>query len=204
MSNLDLNQLRNTLRENARRGDVRPDEPRRKIVVDRDGKIRHGNEVGLSDHRELSEVPQELFATLGSILRNLFAEDRDVASLAHFGGDRLARDRAIVREKLPWGTTEVLVDGTTGFVYDITDEFGEHYRMVVYFDGSEYQVKVVDPEIEGHYGVTDAHIFSDGRLCLRPPAGGMPTLAEAYAKSALWANGFTVRRQGDPFPWPSH
>ena len=204
MANLDLNQLRSTLRENARRGDVRPDEPRRKIVVDRDGKIRHGNEVGLSDGRELSEVPQDLFAGLGSALRSIFAEDRGTASLSHFGGDRLARDRAVVREKLPWGTTEVAVDGTTGFVYGFTNDFGEFYRMVAYFDGSEYQVKVVEPEIESHYGVGDAHVFSDGRLCLRPPAGGMPTLAEAYAKSVLWADGFTVRRHGNAFPWPSH
>ena len=204
MASLDLNQLRNTLRENARRGEARPDEPRRKIVVDRDGKIRHGDDVGCRDRRELSEVPQELFAALGDLLRNLFVDDRDPPSLTRYGDHRLDRDRASVRDKLPWGTTEVTVEGTTGFVYDIVDEFGAHYRMVVYFDGSEYQVKVVEPEIEGHYGVTNAHVFGDGRLCLRPPAGGMPTLAEAYAKSVLWATGFTVLRRGGEFPWPSH
>ena len=102
MASLDLNQLRNTLRENAQRGEARPSEPRRKIVVDRDGKIRYGDEVSSRDSRELSEVPQELFAALGELLRSLFVDDRDPPWLTDYGGHRLDRDRAIVRAKLPW------------------------------------------------------------------------------------------------------
>jgi len=210
MANLDLNLLRRTLQENASSGQTHPIEPHRKIVVGRDGKIRHGNELGLADQRELSEVPQDLFAGLVSMLRQrLFGSQAvthvpPVAPVVRRPGGRLARDRAVVREKLPLGTKEISVAGTMGFVYQITDEFGESYTMVIYFDGSEYQVKVVAPEIEGHYGVAAAHVFSDGRLCLRPPAGGMPTLAEAYAKSVLWATGFTVFRRKKVFPWPSH
>jgi hypothetical protein len=199
MSQLDLNQLRKTLIKNAQRGDARPAESWRMVVVDRNGKIRRADEVNLSKRRELSVVPQEVFAGIREFVLN-----SDTPELSDFGGDRLARDRDVVREKLPDGTREITVEGTTGWVYKINDEFNEPYAMMAYFDGSEYQVKVLEPAIEGHYGVTDAHIFSDGRLCLRPPAGGMPTLAEAYAKSVLWANGFTICRRAGHFPWPRH
>ncbi len=187
MTNLDLNHLRQTLRENAQRGDARPDDPRQKIVVGRDGKIRHGDDIGGADRRALSEVPQELFAD------------------GWFGGDnRISRDRDVARAKLPAGTREVNVDGTTAFVYSINDEFGETYTLCAYYDGGEYQVKVVSPAIESEYGVGNAHIFGDGRLCLRPPAGGMPSLADAYGRSVLWANGFSILRRTGEFPWPAH
>jgi hypothetical protein len=199
MSILDLNQLRKTLIKNVQRGDARPAEIRTMVVVDRNGKIRCADEVNLNERRELSVVPQEVFAGIRE-----FALNSDTPELSDFGGDRLARDRAVVRDKLPEGTREIWVDGTTGWAYEINDEFNEPYVMMAYFDGSEYQVKVLEPAIEAHYGVKEAHIFSDGRLCLRPPAGGMPTLAEAYAKSVLWATGFTVCRRAGHFPWPCH
>jgi len=197
MATLDLNELRRTLLDNAERGQTHPNEPSRKVVVDRDGKIMRADDAGLLDQQELSEVPQEVFAGPLNALRTILGRSGSA-------GKRLERDRGIVRAKLPWGTTEVSVDGMTGFVYEITDEFSQPYTMVAYFDGTEYQVKVVAPEIETQHGVMAAHVFSDGRLCLRPPAGGMPSLAEAYAKSVLWANGFTIFRQTGKFPWPSH
>lgn len=41
------------------------------------------------------------------------------------------------------------------------------------------------------------HLFRDGRICFGE-YGGIETLDAAYAKSVIWANGFTIfDRTGD-------
>jgi len=113
----------------------------------------------------------------------------------------LLRDRAAVELALPASTREVKVAGVRGFLFPVTSEAGDPYQLFVWFDGSGYQVKVVSPEVEG----CDAHVchlFLGARLCLGPGAGGgQATLEGAYAKSVLWANGFSVWRRTGTFPF---
>lgn len=188
--NLDLNRLRDTIRENQRRGETRPDLPSQRILVDREGKVRFGDEVTESA-RELSEVPQQTF---GGILDSLFGSSTASA-------DRLARDREVAKRKLPFDTREAVQGCVTTFVYSVTDEFGQRYQLAAYFDGDEYMVKLVYPPLEGEIGVETGHVFHDGTLCLREPFGGMPTLEAAYARSVVLVNGLSVVRRGGQFPF---
>jgi hypothetical protein len=111
------------------------------------------------------------------------------------------RDRAAVELALPAATREVNVGGTRGFLYPVTSEAGDPYKLFLWFDGSGYQVKVVSPEVEGcdpHV----CHLFPGGRICLGPGAGGgMDALDAAYAKSVLWVNGFSAWRRTGSFPF---
>ncbi len=174
---LDLNRLRDLILEHQRRGEELPVRPAEKVFVDPEGRILLGPPSG--KEQVLSEVPQGIFA----------------------GWDkRLARDREAAARKLPANTRFLVVDGVPGWLYTITDEFGRSYTMFLYFDGSLYQVKVVWPEVEGRYDPHRGHLFRDGRICLGPN-GGLPTLEQAYAKSVLWANGFTVFERTGIFPF---
>lgn len=192
--NLDLNRLRDTLRSNERTGDVLPERPSQKVLVDREGRVRFGDEVADGARDQYSVVPQNIFA---GVLDALFG-----SSTA--GSERHQRDRLTVREYLPSNTREVVQGELPLFMYDVIDEFGELYELAAYFDGDEYQVKLVWPELEEVFSVTEGHVFSDGRLCLRPPGNGMPRLKDAYARSVILVNGLTVLRRGGEFPFPSH
>jgi len=195
MTQLDLNRLRETLRDNAREGDAHPDEPRRQLLVTREGKLRFGNDVGPFEKRTLSEVPQQTFAAgVRNLLDSLFG--RSPAS-----EERLAADRQTARERLPRETVELTIAGTPTWVCPVRCEFGQRYKLAFWFDGSEYQAKLVEPALEGQFDVHTAHVFSDGRLCLRSPTGGMPTLDQAFAKSVLLVNGLTVLRERGVFPF---
>ena len=112
----------------------------------------------------------------------------------------LTRDRQTVSQKLPNNTRELSHNGVTGWLYQITSQLGDDYTLFAYNDGSQYQVLVVFPEVAGHYNVHDAHLFSDGRICLQD-GGGMPTLESAYAKSVLWASGFSIFARTRQFPF---
>ena len=124
-----------------------------------------------------------------------------------FGGleERLARDAQTVRSKLPANAEFAQIQGTPGWFYSFTCEFGERYVMFIYFFGSNYQVRVIEPEVEGKYSPHDGHLYADGRICFGT-GGGMPTLESAYAKSVLWANGFSAYKAaklaGSPIPFP--
>lgn len=124
----------------------------------------------------LSKVPGKVFATV------------------------LTCDRQIINQKFPANTQELRQNGVTGWLYQITSELGDHYTLFAYNDGSQYQVLVVFPEVAGNYDVHDAHLFSDGRICLQD-GGGMPTLESAYAKSVLWATGFSIFVRTGQFPF---
>ncbi len=92
------------------------------------------------------------------------------------------------------------IDDVEGWLYDIVDECGEEYTLFVYHDGSMYQVKVVYPEVEGQYDPHHGHLYPDGTICLSDE-GGVSKLEYAYAKSVLWANGFTIFLQTEEFPF---
>ncbi len=124
-----------------------------------------------------------------------------LASLAS-GFTRDLRDRAIVEAKLPGSTRRIVADGVAGWLYPVASELGDRYELFVWFDGSAYQVKVVAPDLEGRCGLHSCHLFPDARLCLGDdPTGGMPTLESAYAKSVVWANGFSVYQRTGRFPF---
>jgi hypothetical protein len=181
---VDLNELRTRVLRNQAQGNETPTRPQDKVLVDHDGKIVMGSDLQPEAARELAEVHQGVFASLE---------------------DRVKHDAAVVAKKLPSNAEFARVQGTPGWFYGVESEFGDHYEFFVYFNGSSYQVKVVEPEVEGRFSPHDGHLYEDGRICFGQ-ASGMPTLESAYAKSVLWANGFSAydaaKRAGRPIPFP--
>ena len=176
---LDLNRLRATILENQKEGAALPVAQQRKIVVDREGRIAVGG-----DARDVTgpvtEVVQDTF---------------------HAAGSRAVEE---ARVYLPAATRFDVVDGFEVFTYTVSTNFGTPVVLSAYFDGSNYQVKLVSPELEHawmnpHIG----HIFEDGRLCLSTDhGGGQPTLRQAFAKSVVWAEGVAAMLAGAPvFPY---
>jgi hypothetical protein len=120
-------------------------------------------------------------------------------------GDALARegrDRLAAELCLPAKARRVTAQGTSGFLYPVTCEEGDPYTMFLWFDGSAYQVKLVMPEIDRRADPHACHFFPDARLCLGgDPGGGTPTLEGAFARSVLWANGYSHWRRTGRFPF---
>ena len=171
---VDLNELRNRVLSNQQSNTDLPNSPNRSVFVDKEGNIVLQPQSG--EQRQLSRVPQKTFAA------------------------NLTLDRQVVAQKLPSNTQEMQLDGITGWLYHITTELGDPYTMFAYHDGSLYQVLVVFPEVAGRYNVHNAHLFSDGSICFGE-GGGLPTLEQAYAKSVLWATGFSVYLRHGLFPF---
>jgi hypothetical protein len=102
---------------------------------------------------------------------------------------RLLRDQAVVDGNLPSATRHRVVDGVRGWLYPVTSELGD-------------AVQVVEPALEGRADLHACHLFRDARICLGERAGGgMPTLAEAFSKSVVWCNGFSVYQRTARFPF---
>jgi hypothetical protein len=120
-------------------------------------------------------------------------------------GDALAResrDRLAAELCLPASAKRVTAQGTTGWLYRVTSEQGDPYTMFLWFDGSAYQVKVVVPELDPFADPHACHLFRDARLCLGGDrGGGVPTLEGAFARSVLWANGYSRWRRTGHFPF---
>lgn len=169
---LDLNELRNRVLENQQRGNDLPTS--KPVHVDNEGNITLDPQA--AQQRNLSQVPQKTFAY----------------SLHH--------DRQIVAQYLPSNTQEIQFNGVTGWSYQIESELGEKYRMFAYNDGELYQVIVLFPEVAGQYNQHNAHLYNDGRICFGLE-GGLPTLQQAFAKSVLWANGFSIFLKTGQFPF---
>jgi hypothetical protein len=116
----------------------------------------------------------------------------------------LVNDRHFAKDRMPRDTREIKSDGYTGFKYDITCEFKNKYQLFVYFTGSRYRVLVIDPIVErgplGH----ESHVLPDGSLCLEPTIQGCRTLEQAFAKSVLWANGYSVYKVTGLFPYSAN
>lgn len=175
---LDLNELRAQILDNRQRGDMLPARLDKRVFVDRQGGIVLGSTVQPGEERELSEVQQGVFAATSA---------------------RLARDQEIVARTFPPNTRCLTVDGVTGWLYSIVNEYGEPYTLFAYHDGSLYQVKVVFPEVEGRYDPHHGHLFPNGCICFGS-VGGLDSLEHAYAKSVVWATGFTAFRNIGAFP----
>lgn len=118
-------------------------------------------------------------------------------SLARESRDRLAADGC-----LPAQARRVSVQGSAGWLYPVTTEQGDRFRLFLWFDGAAYQVKVVEPVLDSCMDPHACHAFPDARLCLGgDPGGGMPTLDGAFARSVLWANGYAEWRRTGRFPF---
>ncbi|MFJ7205324.1 hypothetical protein ACIQWR_17495 [Streptomyces sp. NPDC098789] len=153
------------------------------VYVDREGKVRLG--TGGQDDAPLSRVPQSTFA-------------------ANANAARLERERRVVATKMPANTYYEDAPGAEGWVYEISTMFEHRYVMCARFDGVEYQVRLIEPELESlpSHDQHGFHLYHSGLICLSERSGsGQPTLEEAYARSATWALGVDFVRMGRPFPF---
>ncbi|WP_291208710.1 hypothetical protein [Hyphomonas sp.] len=151
--------------------------PAQKIVATRDGRLITGDQAA---NQPVTTVQTDTFAY-----------------------PNLSRDRDYAITHMPPGTVEVTLSGVTGWRYAFINEYGEPFDMFAFYDGSYYQVLLLQPELEARWmSPHTGHIYSDGRICFGTSYNsGRKTLGEAYAKSVLWATGITVALQGFPFPW---
>jgi hypothetical protein len=175
----DLNLVRELFYRAQRSNELYPSDPADQVTVGKDAVIRVG--VAAGDDPSLSKVQQGTFAATRSEV-----------------------EATTVRQKLPNNTARLTVDGVDGWAYSFLTEFQDRFELFAYFDGVDYQVMLIAPELEGRVNPHDAHLFTGGRLCLSSnPASqsGQPTLEEAYSKSVLWANGMSLYLQGHTFPW---
>jgi hypothetical protein len=179
----DLNKIAEAARENQRRGEVDPSDPSRQMFTDTDGNILMGDQVDPARAERMSKIPQETF----------FAAN---------DSPRLALERRIVEDKLPRTTFQASDGSTTGWVYPVTNEFGDDYKLFVWYDAgtATYKVSVVEPDLRGKVGVEDCHLYSDGTICLKQEGGpGYRNLEDAYARSVLWTRGASCYRRGYGF-----
>jgi hypothetical protein len=124
-----------------------------------------------------------------------------LASFAE-GFTRVLRDKAQAEGMLPASTRYVSVERARGWLYPVSTELGDAFRLFLYFDGADYQVRVVEPEVDGRFDPHVCHLLPDGRLCLSEEAGrGMPSVEAAYARSVVWCNGFSVFLRDGQFPY---
>ncbi|MET3984188.1 hypothetical protein [Streptomyces sp. PvR034] len=175
----DLNAIRDSFfASQSKKGTVQQE-----VYVDREGKVRLG--TGGQDDAPLSRVPQSTFA-------------------AGVDAARLERERRVVAAKMPANTYYEDAPGAEGWVYEISTMFEHRYVMCARFDGVEYQVRLIEPELESlpSHDQHGFHLYHSGLICLSERSGsGQPTLEEAYARSATWALGVDFVRMGRPFPF---
>lgn len=182
------------------------------------------NEVDLNHLRDLVKrgqrkqndasvpVTQQVFVDKGKIVVGEDVADRDSRALTRidtetpFAG-RLDHERETVEEKFPEGTELLISDeGTPGWLYEITCELGTTYTFWTYRDDVDgyYKTKIINPSIEDWTDSHGGHVYVRyGRLCLDTRYNnGAPTLEKAYARTVLWATGFSiVKRTGNEFPF---
>jgi hypothetical protein len=116
------------------------------------------------------------------------------------GSTRARRDAATAAERLPAAAREVVVEGVRGWLYPVATSQGDRYELFAWFDGSGYQVRVASPDLWGRDDLHACHLFRDARICFGAwEGGGMATLEGAYARSVVWANGFSAYRRSGRF-----
>ena len=179
MPETDLNEVRDRIKRAQRRGTPYPQAAKEKVTVDRQGGIRLGETAGTSE--VVSNVHHGTFAAAST---------------------RLRQDQQIAATKLPVNTVYVDEPDVRGWLYSIRTELDDDYTLFAYFDGTDYKVKLVAPDLEGSLPAHGGHLFSNGLICLDERKGsGQPTLEEAYSKSALWALGASYVQRGYKFPF---
>lgn len=173
--------------ENQRNDEALPDEKKKKLVADENGKIIVADDVA-SAGKKTTEIEQSPF------------ESSDT--------QRQADDWGYARKSMP-NAERKSFNGknggeVNGILYAFRCERNNPYTMFAWYNGASYQVKVLEPrDIENHWkSAHSGHLFSDSRICFGANfGGGQPTLPKAYSKSALWASGFSVALETGVFPW---
>ncbi|WP_157519685.1 hypothetical protein [Herbidospora daliensis] len=109
------------------------------------------------------------------------------------GDFRTADDAGYAASHMPRNTVFVERDRARGWMYSFQTGRGRAYTLFAYFDGRDYQVNVIAPELTG------IHILPGGRIRLGD--SGPASLEEAYAKSVLWAAGMDAALAGRSAPF---
>jgi hypothetical protein len=175
----DLNRLRDIIRSAQHQGDQYPVDPTARVAVGSEGEIYTGD---APEGRPLSKVQHGTFAAR--------VRGREVGDL-QWAAAHMPRNTRFIDHR-----------DARGWCYSFRSQMGRPYTMFAYFDGNSYQVKLVEPRLEGVLGVHSSHLFANGKLCLSQNGGsGQPSLEEAYSKSVLWATGMDVVLAGYPFPF---
>jgi hypothetical protein len=179
---VDLNKLRDALVTAQENGGQSTD-PAKQIYVGREGELLMGNEAVGAER--IAEVTTDTFYVF-------------------YAQSRVEEESEFVRSNMPQNTVRVS-DGTyEGWAFTVSNEFGDAYKLFMYYHPSfgVYRVVLVDPHMEG--GVVDAHgthLWPDGHLCLtrEHPGNGYPSMAQTYAKAAVWTRGASCYRRGYGF-----
>lgn len=175
----DLNRLRDIIRTAQQTGESYPADPKSRITVGPEGEIYTG------------DAPQG--APLSKVQHGTFAARVD---------GREVSDTVWAKSHMPRNTQFIDHPEARGWCYSFRSQMGRQYTMFAYFDGRSYQVKLVEPQLEGAVGAHTGHLFSNGKICLSQLAGsGQPSLEEAYSKSVLWATGMDIVLAGFHFPF---
>lgn len=111
---------------------------------------------------------------------------------------RKAREREAVERHLPPTTRSLTVDGVDGWLYEITSPLGDEFVMFVYHNGCYYETMIVSPEIEDEH-IHACHVYTNRAVDLGHPQE-LQALERAYAKSVVWANGFSVLLRTGAWP----
>jgi hypothetical protein len=180
----DYNAIVQTITDAQRHGDEYPAEDKPQITVDRYARIVMSRYEPTDP--ALSHVQHGTFAALMT-------------------DERYRRDLAVARQKLPPGTYYEPTRGVDGWYYSVvTKDFRNRYVFCAYFDGADYKVRLIQPDLENNPRVAGhpGHLYSNGLICLsKAPGSGQPTLELAYSKSVLWAHGVDFARKGYKFPF---
>lgn len=124
-----------------------------------------------------------------------------------YSADWLREQRAVVRDRLPQTSVEVVSDGWIGWSYWITDRFGNRYAFWTAFDldGGLWATYLLHPDPAeiiapgcAPPSAHDIHLYPDRQLCLTSDIG-CRSLEVAYARSVLWATGVSCYRAGASF-----
>lgn len=109
---------------------------------------------------------------------------------------RISRDSYTLALTAP---NAYLVDDV--FIETVYCEFGNQYILGYTYDGSEYQVVLIQPEeYVGQHNVSRCHLWSDGKLCLSQlPNTGWRSIEGARARGILWCTAYSLFLHTDEF-----
>jgi len=179
---VDLNKVRDLIKSGQRAADDSRIPTAQQVFVDR-GKLVLGEDIENAAAPTITRIDTETpFAA------------------------RIESERLVVSNKFPRGTQRLVVTGVDGWLYDVKCESGNKYTFFTYYDDIDgyYKTKVVEPFVEKKWrNMHTGHIYTNTvRLCLSTDYnGGAPTLETAFARTVLWANGFSLLQKTGTFPF---
>lgn len=112
--------------------------------------------------------------------------------------DRMNKDRQFIADNFPRNTQEIESNGVKGWLYTLTNESNDEFKMFVYYDDNRYQVVVVLPEDAVKYSLEDIYISDDNHI-VHESENGFSNLEEAFEISKRWAI-FATQEETDILP----